>query len=181
MKTRVIYLIYGKTGSGKSTLAKKLIKNFSRICIIDALHEYNEGIIFYSLMDFTNYLKTYKYQKENFTYIFRFTNDNDINNLFVLIYELENICLLLEEAEIYISPYSKRSSFLKLVRYGRHKEISIIGIARRISELSTDFRAQVNKIYTFKQTDFNDLKKLESLGIYDADKLAEYEFKELQY
>jgi len=88
---------------------------------------------------------------------------------------------VVEEAEIYISPYTKSSSFLRLVRYGRHRNIKIIGVARRTSELSLDFRAQVNKIYSFKQTQPRDLQLMQELGFENLDKLSEHEYAEQTY
>lgn len=177
-KQRKIILIYGKTGSGKSTLAKKILKKYDRVIICDARAEY-DGVIVDCFEDFLNYVLN----KEKFTVCCRFDEDLDYDYLFKSIYEVGNVLLLLEEAEIYISPYVKRSDFLKLVKYGRHRDINILGVARRTSELSLDFRSQVDVIYTFKQTETKDLKILSDLG-FNIDKvqaLNEFEFEMLEY
>jgi hypothetical protein len=174
---RKIYLIFGKTGSGKSTLAKKLLSEFNRIIIIDTQFEYSEGIIFSNILDLQIYHFTN--QPETFKYICRFDNDLDFEFLFRWIYITGDICLLAEEAEIYISPRSTQNDFLKLVRYGRHKNISIIGIARRASELSVDFRSQVTTIYSFKQTETLDLQRMQLLGFEGLENLSEFEYKEI--
>jgi len=178
---REIILIFGKTGSGKSTLNKRLLlPNLDRCIIIDALLEYENGIVFTKFTDLVDYVNDNElyFPEKKFNLIVRFDNDSDIEYLFKLIYEIGNLYLVLEEAEIYISPYAKQSNFLRLVRYGRHKAISIIGIARRTSELSLDFRSQVNTIYTLKQTEVKDLKTLNDLGISGAENLQEYKFPE---
>lgn len=138
------------------------------------MHEYN-GIICENFLDCLEYVR----DKREFTVCCRFTSDYDYEYLFKLIFELGNITLLLEEAEIYISPGSTSSNFLDLVRYGRHKNIEILGIARRASELSINFRAQVNKIYSFKQTELRDMEILEKLGFTNLNKLAEHEYSEI--
>jgi hypothetical protein len=160
MKHRTIKLVLGKTGSGKSSFVKKeLIRNIERLIIIDALSEYENGIIFTNVDTLIEYIIDNKInQHDNFKFICRFTDDKDIELLFLLVFELSNLTLLVEECEIYVSPNSKSSNFLKLVRYGRHKNISIIGVARRSTELSLTFRSQTDTIFSFKQTDKNDLK-----------------------
>lgn len=177
---RNIFLIFGKTGTGKTTLAKKLLSEYKRIIIVDSLAEYQNGIIFYTYEDFRDYI-LFKTDRENFRYILRFTTDDEIEQMFNLVFDLTDFVLVLEEAEIYISPYTKKSNFLRLVNYGRHREISIIGIARRTSELSLQLRAQVNKIYSFKQTEIQDIEKMEKLGLIGLDKLEKYKYIEHTY
>jgi len=177
-KQREIFLIYGKTGSGKTTLAKDIIKNYKRIIIIDNLAEY-DGTIIENFSDFCDYI----IDKKEFVICCRFTEDEDYEYLFKVLFEIPDILLVLEEAEMYISPYAKRTDFLRLVKYGRHRDISILGIARRTSELSSNFRSQVDKIYTFKQTEPNDLKILEDLGfnINEVQNLPEYKFSVISH
>ena len=138
------------------------------------MHEY-KGIITENFLDCFEYIK----DKKDFRVCVRFTNDMDFEYLFSLIFELGNITLLLEEAEIYISPQATSSSFLNLVRYGRHKNIQILGIARRASELSLNFRAQTNVIYSFKQTEIRDIETLEKIGFRQLNQLGEHEFSEI--
>ena len=174
---REINLIFGKTGTGKSTFAKRYIENYNRVVIIDAMEEY-EGIIFYRMSDLFDYIEFNDLidNDKPFRLVCRFSEDIEIEYLFETLFVVGNLLLVVEEAEIYISPYAKSGAFLKLVRYGRHKKISILGIARRSSELSLTFRSQVNCIYSFKQTDFNDLKYFEKLGLYGLDKLEDYKY-----
>jgi hypothetical protein len=180
MKNRRIDLILGKTGSGKSSFVKKeLIPYRKRLVIIDALSEYENGVIFYNIDNFIEYIIENKVNHfEEFKYICRFTDDQEIELLFQVVFELSNLTLLVEECEIYVSPNAKSSNFLKIVRYGRHKNISVIGVARRSTELSLTFRSQTDSIISFKQTDTNDLKKMEELGLYGLDKLTDYKYPE---
>ncbi len=146
------------------------------------MHEYSEGIIFDSILNVIEYIEKnnlYKNLDIPFTFICRFTNDWEFEILFKLVWNLENVLLVVEECEIYVSPYSKSSSFLKLVRYGRHRKISIIGIARRTSELSLDLRSQGTRIISFKQTESSDLSKMDLINLKDLDKLPLHEFKEV--
>jgi len=149
---------------------------------VDTLFEYDEGLIFYSFEDLINYLINNKCYNNNFVFICRFQTDLEINYLFELAYLLGNLCLVLEEAEIYINPYQKvNSSFLKIVRYGRHKSISIIAIARRVVELSNDIRSQVNLMYSFKQINPIDVQNLKKYGFQRVENLKDYEYELVEY
>lgn len=177
MKHREISLIYGKTGSGKTVLAKHLLKEFNRVIIIDSMSEYENGLVFTSFDDLSSYvLDNNIYNNDSFCLICRFESDIEIEYLFKLVFEITNLLLVVEEAEIYISPFAKQSNFLRLVRYGRHKNISLLGIARRTGELSLSFRSQTDFIYSFLQTDATDLKNMELIGLNNLDQLQKYTF-----
>ena len=140
--------------------------------IVDCLLEYNDGIIVENFLDFIDYVKN----KDTFKIICRFHSDIDIKYLFLSLVEIKNCTLVVEEAEIYISAGARSSEFLDLCRYGRHYNVSILGIARRSAELSIDFRALCEKIISFKQTELNDIQKLNSVGLYDLENLEQFEY-----
>jgi hypothetical protein len=186
IKKRSIEIIFGKTGTGKTVLAKELAQRFDRIIVIDSHSEYEEGIIFNSFDELTAFIKEITEEKilnveYKFTFICRFTDDEEIELLFYLAFALGNLVIVLEEAELYISPMSKKGGFLKLVRHGRHRDISIIGIARRTVELHSDLRAMSDIIYSFKQTHPNDLKIMESIGLTGLENLGEHQHIFMQF
>jgi hypothetical protein len=169
MKKRKIILVYGKTGGGKTTLAKKFFNDSKRVIVIDSLFEYESNLIFYDLESLIKYFNENK--PLTFRIVCRFNNDFDVEGLFSIVTKITNVVLILEEAEIYISPFTRFSNFLYLVRYGRHYNINIIAVARRASELSIDLRSQVNSIYICsKITEPNDLKNFYLLGL-DIEKI----------
>lgn len=167
-KNRDVYLIFGKTGAGKSTLSKEIIKQYSRVLIIDPMEEY-DGIIFYDFDTLLFYHR--KNLLQNFVYVCRFENDLDIEFAFKFCKTVGNILLVLEECSIYVSPQAKSSLFLDLVRFGRHNSISLLGISRRTTELHNDLKSNVDKIYSFKQTLPIDIKNMASLGFEGLENL----------
>ena len=179
MKFRKIILIFGRTGSGKSYLAKRLIKKFDRVIIIDRMLEYESDNIFYKFDDLLDYFLKEKPNKFNF--VCRFESDNDIELLFKFCWYVKNLMLVVEESELYISPYQKQSEFLKLIRYGRHRNISIIAIARRVVELSNDVKANADTIISFKQILKKDIDYLRNLGFTKIESLKTYEFETVKY
>ena len=178
-KIRTIKLIFGKTGQGKSYLAQQLIKEEKRVVIIDPLFEYETGLVFYDFEDLINYYEEHK--PETFKFICRFKTDLEIDFLFKFCEVVKKLVLVVEEAEIYISPQTRSSNFLRLVRYGRHYAISIIGVARRTAELSSDLKAQVNTIYSFNQSLPRDIQIMEDLGFEGIEQLPERKFLQIDY
>jgi len=172
-KERNIELIFGKTGTGKTHLAKKLLTNYDRQFIIDPKLEYNEGSVFYSFLGVYNYVAQYNlFQNDlSFTIITRFKTDIENDYLFKLIELTENCVLLCDEIEKFIDRSNTSSHFNELVNYGRHHNVSIIGIARRPAELSTTLKSQVNTIYSFQQTLYSDLQYMSKLGFSDLSEL----------
>jgi ABC-type dipeptide/oligopeptide/nickel transport system ATPase component len=179
LKKRKIILIFGRTGSGKSYLAKRLIEKFERVVIIDKMYEYQSETIFYNFNDLIEYYL--KNVPDTFNFVCRFENDNDIELLFKFCWYVKNVLLVVEESELYISPYQKQSEFLKLVRYGRHRAISIIAIARRVVELSNDVKANADEIISFKQILKKDIDYLKQLGFTKVENLKQYDFEVINY
>jgi len=155
-------------------LTKYLISqiNPKRLVIIDPHFEYNDFITVYNFEDAVSYMETHK----EFRLSCRFDNDNDIDFLFDAIFYIKNLLLVVEESELYISPYEKSSNFIKLINHGRHSDIGIIAIARRSAELSTAVKGNVDKIYCLLQVYPRDIKNMYDLGLLDVDKLAKFDY-----
>jgi hypothetical protein len=176
MDGRQIILIYGKTGMGKSTKAKEIISGYDRVIIIDPKAEY-DGLVFTDCVDMIEYYEAN--EPEKFIFICRFQTDVEHESVFKFCEVIENVLLVVEECEIYISPKSQSSYFYNLCRYGRHHNVSVLGIARRSGEISIGFRSLVTKIISFKQTEPRDVKYMDDLGLHDVDKIEPHEFIEV--
>ena len=167
--TRKLIIVLGKVGHGKTFLIKKLRRNLKRVITIDLMNEY-DGTIFYSFLELLDFVK----DKNEFNVVLRVEDNFDVEYIFRLCWELRNVWLVIEEAHLYISPMNPSNDFLKLVNFGRHREINIIASSRRVPELSIYLRSQFTSIITFRQTEFRDLENLKSLG-FDINKVKNLE------
>lgn len=161
--TRRVTLIFGRTGAGKSTMARKLSGKERRILILDPLGEFS-GTVFHDFDTFAAYMAERLDPSHDFRIVCRFSEDVDVEYFFILARQIRCFTLCIDEAEIYLDPRSMNEDFLWIIRYGRHKEISLIAVARRVPELSVDLRAQASTIITFLQSEPRDLKNLEGYG-----------------
>lgn len=155
MKIRRVNIIVGKTGSGKSYFVKKNINELlktNNIIIFDVLNEYfnsNAKII----TDYYSFLVTLKENKKKIFFIVKTSNIEEINKITSFIFKyLSNLLLIFEETQIYLN-----QSIYDFVNYGRHKNIRLILIARRGTELKTHILALVEKVFIFKTTSDYDL------------------------
>ena len=160
---RTIKLIIGQTGTGKTWyVLHTILPNEKRLIIIDIHHEYTYDNAFYAYS--LEELYDFVLNNKDFHIVVRFTSFFELEYLWRLIYAIGNLTLVCEEIGSYIDAEKKDTSFNRLIFFGRHAGISIVGVAQRPILLSTSLRSQFNTIICFKQTFQNDLDKLEEIG-----------------
>lgn len=155
----------GKRGKGKTTLAKELIRNssFDQVFIYDYLGEY---IPLSSEKCLVSRGGLY-----NFCQIVWNTSTKEYQSLIVF-----------DEIDL----YGKNNEYIAfLYRYGRHKNINLIGIARRFYDLPVIVRALTDKFYLFQITEERDINYLRR---YISDEfvrklihLADYEYINIDF
>jgi hypothetical protein len=175
MQNRKLILILGKTGCGKTVLANSISEKADRIIILDPLFEY-DGLIFIDAVSLCDYFLADE-KRKTFRCVCRFQDEADYNILFRLLWYVKDVLLLTEETSIFLNPRSPDEDFLKLINFGRHKNISLICVGRRIPEVSIYFRAQATSMITFTQTEPSDLLMLENLG-FNSDEVSALDFHE---
>jgi hypothetical protein len=140
---------------------KRLIPKYDRIIVIDPMWEYDGQTICESLESFRQYFDTFgTYGKFYISY--RKKNQIDYDAIFRACWSLGNVLLVCEEADLIIG--SRNKYFDQLVGQGRHRNIHIICIARRVPDVDKDFRAQATSFFSFYQSEPDDIGHLQEWG-----------------
>ena len=181
-RENTVISIIGQKGSGKSYLTKQILTEFPRVFILDNTQEYARAEIVEGFNDCVARIVKASREKR-FTISLRAeTTDQDIA-LLRLIETVPYVLVVIEEASRYVSSARLPDAIAKLIRFGRHKCISQIYLARRATELHRDLTANSDVIITFHQHEPRDLlylrefmgEKVGDKGI-KARKLSKYRF-----
>jgi hypothetical protein len=178
MSQNTVLTILGRKGSGKSTLAKMIAAEQSRVVIVDANGEYDMGEVCWELQSCIERLIASESERR-FCITMRCLSVQDNLTLIGLCYHLENTWLIIDETSLYCSPVSVPDEISRLVRFGRHKEISLVFIGRRASEIPRDITANSDLLISFKQHEPRDIAYLKTIHS-DAEgclTLPDYHFK----
>ena len=163
-----VVLILGKRGSGKSTLAKRVLSRYPRVIVFDPLSEYRNGLIVQSMPAFFEFFER---ERERFQLVCRFEAVDTDAMLREYEYaaracwELQNLLLVLEECEQFITSNDRQSFINYLISFGRHRHVSLLAIGRRPAEIPIRFRANFTTVAAFNTTEPNDLRILEAYGL----------------
>jgi DNA helicase HerA-like ATPase len=175
-KQRKVILIFGKTGTGKSFFAKKLLSKANRAIVFDPRFEY-DGLIVSTFPVFLDVMEQIQNDKK-FRVVCRFTNEIHTEMaLEVCAHYLSNYVLFLEEAEVYFDARSNNENIKHMVSYGRHKQISLVGITQRAPQINIRFRAQYTSLISFAQSEPSDLDGLDKYG-FSQEEIANLPFHE---
>ena len=158
--------VFGAKGSGKSTLVKAMLEEHDRVIVLDTLGEYELAVRFG--MDACLSALAAAEKSRSFAYSLRLPNADEYLDLMEVCYELPGTLLVLEETSFYCSPASLPPELSALVRYGRHREIDQIYVARRPSEIHRDLTAQSDLIVSFRQQEPRDIAYLSAAAGEDA-------------
>ena len=128
--------LIGYRGSGKTEMARVLLERIAplHLCIVDPLSYYED----FNLRTCYNASQAAEAFMEG-CYSVRLVSADPMQavDLMSLIYEIENCCLTLDEADSILGPYQHETPrpFYNLVNYGRHFKLSILALAHRAASL----------------------------------------------
>jgi hypothetical protein len=108
----------------------------------------------------------------------RFADDDEIAAALAFVWEFGNCTLLCEEVDTLCSATWIDPSLKKIVSYGRHRNIALVAVSRRLPEVSRMLSAQANRIVTFRQAEGVDLSALKVRGfdLSEVARLTDYQY-----
>lgn len=162
-----IITVYGMTESGKSFHVKnEYLKKVDRCIIFDFAKCFDGGEII-KIENAQDMIKVFrKYAKrKKYKLILRPNRGANVKFLCDLLVSLscalgralsktynpkKRVWLVIDEADMIVSPHYQSKMIKHLVNYGRHDNVDSIFIARNPNRLHTDIRANASKIVSFK-------------------------------
>ena len=177
-----IISVLGMRGEGKSFLVKQIIQEYPRVIVIDNMGEYGNCQVVEGFKNSVDAMVAAS-KTNQFRLSLRTFSLNEDLALLDLCFDLTHgtaapdALIVIEEASRYVSTSMLPEPIEKLVRYGRHRRLSQIYIARRPTELHRDITAQSDIIVTFRQHEPRDMKYLSQFmgdRAYQANRLPKY-------
>ena len=158
MKSNELFTISGKRGYGKTTLAQSLISGLSRVAVWDPLDEYKHKNSYVpvsgTIEEFDRWLKGWYIQG--------------------------NIFLLVDESD-FVMPVKKPLTPIayKVVNVGRHRNVGMGMLTRRIAELNKTAFSQSEDIYLFRHSIKNDINYLREFieGVEEIRTFEKFQYK----
>ncbi len=174
MQNEIIGIV-GRKGSGKSTALRKLVSSAARLVLWDPLGEHkfcpNPLKTTEQLRQFFEWTRG----RENFAG--RFVPESDLTEAFngfaELVYRRGWLVCGAEEVPMISQPNWLPPGFDKLCRLGRHRAVSIVWTAQRMSEVARRLTAATDRFFLFRHTEPRDIDALrERCGIDVADRVS---------
>lgn len=167
-------MIFGRAQEGKSTLCKRVLeairKHYAFTVILDPHGEYEGGPVVHNFAEFLEEVQANDpalvlFQVEQI-------DPDELDRLYKFMYEVRDSLLVIDEAEMFVpktttaKPGTAGYYFHLRVALGAHVErnLGVIAVGRRPVELNVYLRSQFTSLVTFKQTEPNDLARLEDYG-----------------
>jgi len=164
-----VILIFGKRGSGKTTLAKKLLLGKKRVVIFDTLREYKIGLVTDDVIVVFEFLSQHEFSQVcRISYSPEIEDKKAFGYVCDLVYSMKDLTLLVEEVDNYSTALITPESFSKIIRYGRHQNISLIAVARRTAEVPRLLTSQATDFYVFAHHEPRDVEYFAHLFNWDV-------------
>lgn len=164
---RKIIAVCGKTGSGKSYITKYMVYNyFNRVVVLDIMNEY-EHKDFEIFTDFNSFKEYYKdnYKEKDFKVILKFSDSiEEYEYAMELVYFYGKMMIVIEEIHNYASSKYITPVLNKILRMGRHRDISVLATSQRFNDLNLIFRVNIDVLIAHNLTMPNDIEYLSKIG-----------------
>lgn len=163
----LIVTILGMKGSGKSTLLRELIAERQRVLVIDSMGEHDDmpGALVREGAEAC--IDAMLARKGDRRYLIDCLLEEDEDgesreamDVLAVAFEIPNQMIVIEETSFYTSPSFIPPEISNLIRYGRKRQLDLVFVARRPSEINRELTAQSDLLVTFRQTEPIDLQYL---------------------
>jgi len=156
-----IGVILGRKGTGKTTLCRWLLKRAQKTLILDTLgDDYGNGCICDNGPEFREYAARVR-DGEGFTVILRPQSDADVGAFFAVARASARCWIVVEEIDRYCTAGAIEDENLNwVINYGRHRELNLIGLARRPARVNRSLTANADWIISHQTTEPRDLQYL---------------------
>jgi len=171
MQNEIVF-ISGQRGSGKSHFAKTMARTLPRCLIFDTLGEYVVDRRIYDFVELCEFLED---DQTNPRYFHVGYDTHLMQEYFPLfcraVLARGDIHVIIEEIDTFCTPFSSDPELLKLLKYGRHYGVQLIGVSRRPAEVSRHFTSAATRFVTFVNREPNDVKYFRSIMGNHADQI----------
>ncbi len=143
-----ITCVLGHRGSGKSTWLYRNIDLYKPFVLVDPLSDPKfKALNLYQIKSMDEALKLFKDGKPERIYIT--PNLQDFDFFCGLVLAKRNITLIVDEVDNYCTNYFISPYFKRLVKYGRHRNVNLVMVARRPKEIHPLLRSQATRFIIF--------------------------------
>ena len=158
IQNRIVGVV-GRKGAGKSTYIRSHLGVCPRVFAFDPMDEFDA--IPNSFETISRAEQFFQWAKDRDTWAGRYVPGGDleeaIEQVCPLVYRQGSCVFICEEIALYTRPGSVTSAFGKLVRTGRHKEISVVWATQRPAECAKSITALTDLWILFSITEPRDL------------------------
>lgn len=152
-----VSIVCGMRGTGKSHLLRKVVRSTPKYVLWDPLQEHGSlGVIVRTPAQLRVALRTHpRIVFQGFT-----RSKEEFEQVAACVYAWGNRFLFVDEADQVMPSRSIGPAAKELVDLGRHRNIGLLCVTRRIADLDKCPVAQANKLFIFKTTLPQDLEYL---------------------
>lgn len=150
--------IIGTTGYGKTVLVREITRQFRRVIFLDVLDEYDNAVPVLSVPDFVEYIPLD--DGGDLRLAVRLEKTEDYQYIFRALKYFRDIVLVVEEANIFSSPYITDDGLRELIFRGRRRGINIIWTSQRPASVGRDLTSQSTVLVAFRLLEPRDLDYL---------------------
>lgn len=173
-QNKIIGLV-GRKGSGKSTMAARIMKRAPRLFVFDTMGEHSWVPNTFHDVDEADRFLAWGDTQEAFAgrYVPEDDLEADFAELATLAYEQGDMQFAVEEIPLLCSAGYLSPELGKVVRLGRHKDLSLLWTAQRAAEVSRTLTAMTDVFVLFSATEPRDLQAIaDRCGTEIADRVA---------